>query len=87
MSISITIENLDPLTFSRLEEAAARRGSDVPSTAAELLRSSLGVRQVHASPERARDLAALAGTWTDEEADAFLARIADFSRIDEELWK
>jgi hypothetical protein len=87
MSASITIDNLDPITFSRLEAEAARRGSDIPSTAVELLRGSLGVPPVQSSPDRAERLAALAGTWSDEEADAFLASIADFGRVDEELWK
>ena len=87
MSASITIDNLDPITFSRLEAEAARRGSDIASTVVELLRGSLGVPQTQSSPDRTERLAALAGTWTEKEADAFLAGIADFGRIDEELWK
>ena len=32
-----------------------------------------------------RDLDALAGTWSDEEAEEFLSAIADFERVDEGL--
>ena len=32
------------------------------------------------------ELAALAGTWTDQEAEAFMASIADLDQIDQDMW-
>ncbi len=32
------------------------------------------------------DLDALAGTWTDREADDFLRDVSDFDKVDENLW-
>ena len=32
------------------------------------------------------ELIALAGTWTDEDAEAFMASIADLDQIDEGMW-
>ncbi len=34
-----------------------------------------------------RDLDELAGTWGDEEAEAFLDVVADFEHVDEKLWQ
>jgi len=34
-----------------------------------------------------RDLDWFIGTWTDEEADAFLKVIEDFEQVDEDLWQ
>ncbi len=42
-------------------------------------------QQLHSQPVY-HDLDALAGTWTAQQADEFLGTLADFSKIDEELW-
>jgi hypothetical protein len=33
------------------------------------------------------DLDALAGTWSDDDARSFDAAVADFGRVDQDLWK
>ena len=83
---SVTIENLDPETAARLCAEAERRGTDVPTTAAQLLREQLFLKPKARSPPF-HDLDALAGTWTAEQANEFSAAIVDFDKVDEELWK
>jgi antitoxin (DNA-binding transcriptional repressor) of toxin-antitoxin stability system len=49
-----------------------------------------GAAQTVVETARARrhsDLDALAGTWSEEEYRAFESASAEFSKIDEELWK
>jgi len=53
----------------------------------ELLNEALGPVTKETSTAPHHDLDALAGTWSDEEADSFLSTIADFDRVDEDLWK
>jgi hypothetical protein len=33
------------------------------------------------------DLDSLAGTWSDQEANEFLAAVSEFNRVDEKLWQ
>lgn len=85
MAISITIDNLDPTVLEGLRDEAQRRGVEVSALAKELLRRGLweatGPRD---GPHH--DLDALAGTWSDQDAEAFLAAIADLQRVDESIW-
>jgi hypothetical protein len=82
MSITLTIEGLDPETFERLESEATRRGVAVSVLARALLQQSVNTTApVH------HDLDALAGTWSEEEAAAFNSATAGMRRIDGELWR
>jgi len=85
MATSITIDDLDPAVLRRLHDEAARRGVDVNALVKELLK-----RGVVQTPEPQdgphHDLDALAGTWSDRDAEAFLAAIADLERVDEGIW-
>ncbi len=87
MTTSLTIDNLDAEIIECLQAEADRRGVDVGAVAKQVLEEGLGpVTKGSAGPPY-RDLKALAGTWSDEEAEAFLSIIADFDRIDEDMWK
>ena len=88
MGASITITDLDPSTLRRLESEAHRRGIDVAALAKELLSqaappdpASLPNGQLH------HDLDPLAGTWSDADARAFEAAVADFGHVDQDPWK
>ena len=87
MSNSITLDNLDAELLKCLRAEAKRRGMDLGTMVKELLADSFGPLSKTTGISRHDDLDELAGTWSDDEANAFLAAIADFGRVDEELWK
>lgn len=89
MTDQITIDNLGPEAISRLRAEARRRGVAVGALIAELLQAALSAMPAPGEKQASEKhrLAAMAGTWSDEEAEAFLAAIADFEQIDEDLWK
>ena len=87
MPNSITVDNLDAELMKCLRAEAKRRGMDLGTMIKELLKDSFGPLPKTTDISRRDDLEELAGTWSDDEADAFLATIADFGRVDEELWK
>jgi len=82
MAISITIENLDEEMVVRLRAEAQRRGVDLSALVRELLGSRLGLRSMENKGPPYHDLDALAGTWSQEEAEAFLATITEFGRVE-----
>jgi len=67
-----------------LQAEAARRGVDVNALVKELLREGLrpAVRAGGTPPYH--DLDALAGTWSEEEANAFLSATEYLQQVDEE---
>ena len=87
MSNSISVDNLDAELMKCLRAEAKRRGVDLGTMVKELLNDSFGSLPKTTDSSRLADLDELAGTWSDDEADAFLATIADFCRVEEELWK
>lgn len=87
MPNSITVDNLDAALMKCLQAEAKKRGLDLGTMVKELLNDSFDPSPKAANISRHGDLDELAGTWSDDEADAFLATIADFGRVDEELWK
>lgn len=72
-----------------MRDEAARRNVELDVIAREWLRrGAASARSTPSPPDDDRQsLLALAGTWTDAEADAFDAAVADFERIDEDMWK
>ena len=65
-----------------LRERARRSGESLNRTMVRLLREAVGL-----SPPRKRDLSALAGTWSQEEADVFDRQFRCSEQIDAELWR
>lgn len=89
MTDHITLDSLDSEVISRLRAEARRRGIEVGKLIAELLASALGTTPPENEKRTSgkRSLSDLAGTWSHEEAEAFLAAIADFEHIDQDMWK
>jgi len=83
---SITIEGIDDVTASWLVEEAGRRGVSVEVVAGLLLRRGLEWERRRAALPTYHDLDALAGTWSEDEAVAFLQTVADFEQVDASLW-
>lgn len=87
MTISFTIDDLSSTIIGRLQVEAQRRGVDVKEVVKELIKDGLGCAAESNSSEIHHDLDALAGTWSADEADAFLSSISDMRKCDEDLWK
>lgn len=87
MGISITIDDLDNEILQRLRDEASRRGVDVNVIVSELLME--GLYPVNGAREKPlyHDLDALGGTWSQRQAEAFMDAVADFERVDEDMWK
>jgi len=81
----ITISDLDDETLDSLRIESQRRGMDLGSAAAALIRERL--IETGAIGRDSGDLTRLAGTWTDEDLAAFEASVSAFESIDAELWK
>jgi len=85
MATSLTLDNLDGDVVERLRDEARRRGVDISIVVNEILKAGLAPPPRDAGPYR--DLDHLAGTWSQADADAFLAAVADLERLDNDLWK
>src|SRR5262245_2010603 len=86
MPRSLTIEDVDDATASWLVEEAGRRGVSVESVAAQLLQRGLEWERRRAALPTYHDLNALAGTWSEDQAVAFLQAVASFEHVDPTLW-
>jgi hypothetical protein len=87
MPRSITIPDVDDTTATWLVEEAGRRGMSVEMVAGLLLRRGLEWERRRAALPAYHDLDALAGTWSEDEAVAFLQAVADFEQVDPSLWQ
>ncbi len=87
MAKSITIHDVDDAIVSWLTEEAERQRTSVDIVAGQLLRRALEWERRQVELPTYHDLDALAGTWREDEATAFLQAIADFEQVDSELWR
>lgn len=79
----LTVRNVPPDLARALGREKARRGASLNDTVIELLRRALGLGET----ERSNGLARLAGGWSAEDLERFAAAVAEFERIDPELWR
>ena len=66
---------------------AQRRGVDVKAVIKEIIENRIGPLAEPDASQTHHELDALAGTWSAEEAAAFLSNIADSRQCDEDLWQ
>lgn len=78
----ITIRGLDPAVEKKIRSIARHQNKSINQVIKEIVHKEF--RREHAP---ASSLAALAGGWTREEADAFEQAIATCEQVDEEMWK
>jgi hypothetical protein len=78
---NLSLRGLDPETLARIRSRARRLKLSVNRLIVESLQ-----RQFAPGRRAEDDIDRLAGTWTPEEADEFDAAVADFSKIDPEVW-
>lgn len=87
MEHSVVIAQLDSVTMAWLAQEAERTGLSIEAVAARLIYRGLEAENRQLGDGRHHDLDALAGTWSDEEADEFRQTIADLERVDPSLWQ
>jgi len=75
------VRGLDEAQLNHLKEQARQQGISLNRLALHRLTG-----QCPAKDARHQELDHLAGTWTEEEGDAFAAAIAPLEQIDPELW-
>jgi plasmid stability protein len=80
---TLTIRNVPRRLAAALERERRRSGASLNRTVLDLLSRGLGVED---TPRR-NGLAGLAGSWTEEEHQAFEAAVAPFGVIDDEVWR
>lgn len=80
---NISLTGIDDDTDRKLKQEARRKKVSVNALILELIRRGIGATT---SRQVSHDLDTLAGTWSDGEAAEFLKSLADFERIDKELW-
>jgi hypothetical protein len=83
---TMSIRGLDDKALARLKSQAAEEGSSVNSLVLRLLQGT-GISIQPGTLKKFDDLNALAGTWSDKEAQAFARNTAAFAEVDAALWK
>ncbi|MEB3185051.1 MAG: hypothetical protein VKM97_04115 [Cyanobacteriota bacterium] len=78
---AISVRGLDEAQLDHLKEQARQQGISLNRLALHRL-----IGQSPATDARHQELDHLAGTWSEEEAEAFAAAIAPLEQIDPELW-
>jgi plasmid stability protein len=81
---AITLRNIPPKLEEVIRQRAGTYGLSLNKTVLRMLEESAGQRKAAATLHH--DLDRLAGTWSDEEATAFDAALAEQRTIDPDLW-
>ena len=87
MNNKITIEISDKDVQKRLELKARKANVNLNTYILQILRASLGFDNQVSPNQTSKNIEKLAGTWTDEEYQAFLKNTSSFQDIDEQLWQ
>jgi len=82
----MSIRGLDDQALSRLKSQAEQEGSSLNSLVLRLLQGT-GTPVPLNVLKKFDDLNALAGTWSEKEAQAFERNTAAFAEVDAALWK
>lgn len=80
---TMSIRGLDDQALARLKGQAEQEGSSLNSLVLRLLQ---GTAVQPSTLKKFDDLDALAGTWSDEEAQEFERNTAAFAEVDPALW-
>ncbi len=83
---TMTLRGLKEEEAERLREEARREGVSLNAFLLRLVREGAGLARRPWHP-RHHDLDELAGTWTEEEAQAVLAALEETEQIDPGMWE
>ena len=78
-----TVRNVPRRVAQALDRERRRRDRSLNQTVIDALSRGLGLED---DGSRRNGLARLAGTWTEEDGQAFDASVAAFDRVDPEMW-
>ena len=81
---AISLRNLPPEVARFVRKKAQADRTSLNKTVIGLLEECVGGG---AKPRKKRDLSWLAGSWSQEEADAFDRILAEHRQIDPEIWR
>jgi len=84
---SMSIRGLDEAALARLKSQAEQEGSSLNSLVLRLLQDADTATPPGGALRKFDDLDALAGTWSEEEAQAFERQTAAFAELDPALWQ
>lgn len=82
---TMSVRGLDDQALSQLKIQAEQEGSSLNSLVLRLLQGA-GTSIQSGALKKFDDLDALAGTWSEEEAQAFDRNTAAFAEVDAALW-
>lgn len=82
----MTIRGLEDSVVQTLKEKAKQEGTSVNSVLVEIIKEQLGLKKKPRTVIH-HDLDKLAGTWGKKDYLEFQKNVADFEKIDEEMWK
>jgi hypothetical protein len=83
---AITIRGVDNEVAKTLKERAKKEGVSINSMVLRIVKESLGLKKKRRTVIY-NDLDHLAGTWGEKDYVEFQNKVADFERIDENIWK
>ncbi|TAN49687.1 MAG: hypothetical protein EPN21_11025 [Methylococcaceae bacterium] len=83
---NMSIRGLDDQVLVRLKIQAEQEGSSLNSLVLHLLQGQKSAAIPSSALKKFDDLDALAGTWSEEEAQAFERNTAAFAEVDAALW-
>jgi len=83
--VTITVRNLPPAVAKAVRDRARKEKLSLNRAVIRLLEEATGekrgIKAVH------HDLDHLAGTWSEEEYQQFMAALAEQRQVDPEMWK
>lgn len=82
----MSIRGLDDQALARLKDQAEQEGSSLNSLVLRLLQGASASGQPSVM-KKFDDLDALAGTWSEQDAQDFERNSAAFAEVDAKLWK
>ncbi|MEK7824866.1 MAG: antitoxin VapB family protein [Nitrospirota bacterium] len=82
----MTIRGLEDSVTQALKKRAKQEDASVNAVVARIIKEQLGLQK---KPRAAtyHDLDKLAGTWSDKDYLEFRRKVADFEKVDKEMWK
>jgi hypothetical protein len=84
---SITLREIPLETMQLLQEESLRQGLDIETLVHIYIKQGLPANVQHSESPPIHELDALSGTWSRSDFEEFTRAVADFSVIDEDLWK
>lgn len=83
---AITLRNIPPKLQDVIQKRAEAEGLSLNKVVIRMLEEAAGQRRTASKATLHHDLDHLAGTWSDAEASAFEASLAEQRKVDPEIW-